>query len=155
MLYRETYGKRLGPLGKKFWILRKKVKFWLFSQKKTKLKLSPVCLFLPVALIFFQRKILRCLCFQKVWNLLLDWSLSSYQWWAPDWWCYWLVWCLFSGTNCLHDLKASTSASAFYNISQCYRYLLCVHAWACRQYTVFACVCVEGGFMLGLDVVSG
>lgn len=32
LLYRETYGKRLGPLGKKFWILRKKVKFWLFSQ---------------------------------------------------------------------------------------------------------------------------
>lgn len=34
MLYRETYGKGLGPLGKKSWILRKKVKFWLFSQKK-------------------------------------------------------------------------------------------------------------------------
>lgn len=32
MLYRETYGKRLGPLGKKFRILRKRVKFWLFSQ---------------------------------------------------------------------------------------------------------------------------
>lgn len=38
MLYRETYGKGLGPLGKKFWILRKKSQILTIFSKKTQTK---------------------------------------------------------------------------------------------------------------------